>query len=164
MGADLVVHSTTKYLFRQRHLDGGPLLRRLQARFDGSVRGQVSELDRTLSPPITMKVCASLAETFGPMAFTFHGIAIGLRDLGMCQSPQNAFHHAVSGIETLSLRMKKHVENAGTRIAAWLEADPRVERSTMYAGLPSSPWNERARRLYPRGAGAIFTFAVKGWF
>jgi O-acetylhomoserine (thiol)-lyase len=58
--------------------------------------------------------------------------------------------------------MAKHVENA-VAVAAWLERDPRVEYVT-YAGLPSSPWHERAQRLYPRGAGALFTFALRGGY
>ena len=66
------------------------------------------------------------------------------------------------GIETLSLRMQRHVENA-KEIAEWLEADPRVEYVT-YAGLASSPYFERAQKLYPKGAGALFTFAVKGGY
>jgi O-acetylhomoserine (thiol)-lyase len=92
------------------------------------------------------------------MAYTFHSIAIGLRDLGMTMAPQNAFL-TLLGTETLSLRMKKHVENA-VAVASWLENDPRVEYVT-YAGLPSSPWYGRARELYPNGAGALFTFALK---
>jgi O-acetylhomoserine (thiol)-lyase len=79
----------------------------------------------------------------------------------MSMAPQNAFL-TLFGIETLSLRMKKHVENAET-VAAWLEKDPRVE-SVSYAGLPSSPYYERARRLYPNGAGALFTFALRGGY
>jgi len=66
------------------------------------------------------------------------------------------------GIETLSLRMQKHVENA-QKIAEWLEQDPRVE-SVSYAGLASSPYNALARRLYPKGAGALFTVALKGGY
>src|SRR5690606_42115444 len=93
------------------------------------------------------------------MAFTFHGIAIGLRDLGMTMAPMSAFQ-TLLGIETLSLRMERHVRNA-EKIAAWLEADPRVTEVT-YAGLPSSPWYERANRLYPKGAGALFTFGGRG--
>ena len=100
-------------------------------------------------------------ETFGPMAYTFHSIAIGLRDLGMTMAPQNAFL-TLLGTETLSLRMRKHVENA-VAVATWLEKDPRVEYVT-YAGLPSSPWYERAKRLYPLGAGALFTFALKAGY
>ncbi|HSF90927.1 MAG TPA: PLP-dependent transferase, partial [Paracoccaceae bacterium] len=100
-------------------------------------------------------------ETFGPMAYTFHGIAIGLRDLGMTMAPMNAFQ-TLLGIETLSLRMQKHVENAKI-VAEWLEQDPRVV-SVTYAGLDSSPYKSRVHKLYPKGAGALFTFAVKGGY
>jgi O-acetylhomoserine (thiol)-lyase len=79
----------------------------------------------------------------------------------MTMAPTTAFQ-TLLGIETLSLRMERHVANA-ERIAAWLETRPEVEYVT-YAGLDSSPWNERARRLYPRGAGALFTFALKGGY
>ena len=95
------------------------------------------------------------------MAFTFFGIAIGLRDLGMTMAPQTAFQ-TLLGIETLSLRMERHVANA-RKVAEWLERDERVE-SVTYAGLPSSPYHERAQRLYPRGAGALFTFALKAGY
>jgi O-acetylhomoserine (thiol)-lyase len=100
-------------------------------------------------------------ETFGPMAFTFHGIAIGLRDLGVTMAPQTAFQ-TLLGIETLSLRMERHVQNA-VKVATWLENDSRVEYVT-YAGLPSSSYYERVQRLYPRGAGALFTFALTGGY
>jgi O-acetylhomoserine (thiol)-lyase len=100
-------------------------------------------------------------ETFGPLAYTFHGIAIGLRDLGMTMNPQAA-HYTLMGIETLSLRMERHVENA-VKIATWLENDPRVDYVT-YAGLPSSPYYDRVATICPRGAGALFTFAVKGGY
>ena len=91
-------------------------------------------------------------ETFGPLAFVFHGIAVGLRDLGMTMNPQAA-HYTLLGIETLSLRMKKHVENAEI-VAAWLERDPRVERVT-YAGLPSSPYFKRIEKVCPNGAESL---------
>jgi len=95
------------------------------------------------------------------MAFTFHGIAVGLRDLGMTMNPQGA-HYTLLGIETLSLRMDKHVANA-RKVAEWLENDPRVEFVT-YAGLPSSPYYDRVEKICPKGAGALFTFAVKGGY
>src|SRR5690606_4014335 len=100
-------------------------------------------------------------ETFGPLAYTFHSIAIGLRDLGMTMNPQAA-HYTLLGIETLSLRMERHVANA-RKVAEWLETDPRVEFVT-YAGLPSSPYHDRAKKICPKGAGALFTFAVKGGY
>jgi O-acetylhomoserine (thiol)-lyase len=155
MGADLVVHSTTKYLSGNGTSIGGAIVD--SGRFDWTAAGKYP----SLSEPEPAYHGLRFHETFGPMAFTFHGIAVGLRDLGMSMAPMNAFQ-TLLGIETLSLRMKKHVENA-KRVAEWLEADPRVEYVT-YAGLPSSPWYERARRLYPKGAGALFTFAVRGGY
>jgi O-acetylhomoserine (thiol)-lyase len=154
-GADLVVHSTTKYLTGNGTVVGGAIID--SGKFDWSKSGKFP----SLTEPEEAYHGLKFHETFGPMAYTFHSIAIGLRDLGMTMAPQNAFL-TLLGTETLSLRMKKHVENA-ERVAAWLEKDPRVEAVT-YAGLPSSPWHERARRLYPRGAGALFTFALKGGY
>jgi O-acetylhomoserine (thiol)-lyase len=79
----------------------------------------------------------------------------------MTMSPTTAFQ-TLLGIETLSLRMERHVANA-RKVAEWLEKDDRVE-SVTYAGLPSSPYFERVQRLYPRGAGALFTFALKAGY
>jgi O-acetylhomoserine (thiol)-lyase len=155
MGADLIVHSTTKYLSGNGTSVGGAVVD--FGRFDWTAAGKYP----SLADPEPAYHGLRFHETFGPMAFTFHGIAIGLRDLGMSMAPMNAFQ-TLLGIETLSLRMKKHVENA-KKVAEWLENDPRVEYVT-YAGLPSSPWYDRAKRLYPRGAGALFTFAVKGGY
>ena len=95
------------------------------------------------------------------MACTFHSIAVGLRDLGMSMIPQVA-HYTLMGIETLSLRMRKHVENA-TTVSKWLENDPRIEKVT-WAGLETSPYFERGKRICPNGAGALFTVAVKGGY
>jgi O-acetylhomoserine (thiol)-lyase len=100
-------------------------------------------------------------ETFGPLAFTFHGIAIGLRDLGMTMNPQAA-HYTLMGIETLSLRMQRHVENALT-VSNWLENHDAVDYVT-YAGLPSSPYHHRVERICPKGAGGLFTVALKGGY
>ena len=79
----------------------------------------------------------------------------------MTLNPQAA-HYTLMGLETLSLRMDKHVANA-KQVADWLEADPRVDYGT-YAGLDSSPYKDRADRLVPKGAGALFTVAVKGGY
>ena len=154
-GADLVVHSTTKYLTGNGTATGGAVVD--SGRFDWSA----SDKFPSLTEPEPAYHGLKFHETFGAMAFTFHGIAIGLRDLGMTMAPQTAFL-GLLGTETLSLRMARHVENA-QKVAAWLEADPRVEFVT-YAGLPSSPYHDRARRLYPKGAGALFTFALKGGY
>jgi O-acetylhomoserine (thiol)-lyase len=79
----------------------------------------------------------------------------------MTMNPQAA-HYTLMGIETLSLRMDRHVKNAET-VAKWLENDPRVDYVT-YAGLPSSPYHDRVEKICPRGAGGLFTFAVKGGY
>jgi O-acetylhomoserine (thiol)-lyase len=153
-GATLVVHSTTKYLTGNGTVTGGAIVD--SGRFDWS-NGKFP----SLSEPEPAYHGLRFHETFGALAYTFYGIAIGLRDLGMTMNPQGA-HYTLLGIETLSLRMEKHVANA-MKIAQWLEKDPRVEFVT-YAGLPSSPYAERARRICPKGAGALFTFAVKGGY
>ena len=154
-GATLVVHSTTKYLTGNGTVTGGAVVD--SGRFDWSASGKFP----SLSDPEPAYHGLKFHETFGPLAFTFHGIAIGLRDLGMTMNPQAA-HYTLMGIETLSLRMQRHVENA-VKIATWLEQDPRVEYVT-YAGLPSSPYHDRVARICPRGAGGLFTFAVKGGY
>lgn len=155
MGATLVVHSLTKYITGNGTVTGGVVVD--SGKFDWSA----SDKFPSLSAPEPAYHGLNFHETFGALAFTFHGIAIGLRDLGMTMNPQGA-HYTLMGIETLGLRMQRHVENAG-KVAEWLENDPRVS-SVTYAGLQSSPWNATARRLYPRGAGALFTFEIKGGY
>jgi O-acetylhomoserine (thiol)-lyase len=154
-GATLVVHSTTKFLTGNGTVTGGAIVD--SGRFDWAASGKFP----SLSEPEPAYHGLKFAETFGPLAFTFHSIAVGLRDLGMTMNPQAA-HYTLLGIETLSLRMERHVENA-VKVATWLENDPRVE-SVTYAGLPSSPYHERVARICPRGAGALFTFALKGGY
>ena len=154
-GATLVVHSTTKYLTGNGTVTGGCVVD------SGTFNWSASDKFPSMSEPEPAYHGLKFHETFGHLAFTFHGIAIGLRDLGMTMNPQAA-HYTLLGIETLSLRMQRHVENA-ERIAAWLEADDRVEYVT-YAGLPSSPYADRVKKLYKEGAGALFTFAVKGGY
>jgi len=154
-GATLVVHSTTKYLTGNGTVTGGAVVD--SGNFDWSA----SDKFPSLSQPEPAYHGLKFHETFGPLAFTFHGIAVGLRDLGMTMNPQGA-HYTLMGIETLSLRMQKHVENA-QKVAAWLEADDRVDYVT-YAGLPSSPYYDRVAKICPKGAGGLFTFAVKGGY
>ncbi|WP_291729465.1 O-acetylhomoserine aminocarboxypropyltransferase/cysteine synthase family protein [Leisingera sp. F5] len=154
-GATLVVHSTTKYLTGNGTVTGGCVVD--SGNFDWSANDKFP----SLSAPEDAYHGLKFHETFGPLAFTFHSIAIGLRDLGMTMNPQGA-HYTLMGVETLSLRMQKHCENA-EKIAAWLENDSRVDYVT-YAGLPSSPYYERAQACYPKGTGGLFTFAVKGGY
>ncbi|MFN3825359.1 MAG: O-acetylhomoserine aminocarboxypropyltransferase/cysteine synthase family protein [Pseudorhodobacter sp.] len=155
MGATLVVHSTTKYLTGNGTVTGGCIVD--SGKFDWSASGKFP----SLSAPEPAYHGLKFHEVLGPMAFTFHSIAIGLRDLGMTMNPQAA-HYTLMGIETLSLRMARHVENA-QKVAKWLEADPRVDAVT-YAGLESSPWYGRVASVCPKGAGALFTVAVKGGY
>ncbi|MBW6505537.1 MAG: O-acetylhomoserine aminocarboxypropyltransferase/cysteine synthase [Rhodobacteraceae bacterium] len=154
-GATLVVHSATKYLTGNGTVTGGVIVD--SGKFDWSASGKFP----SLAAPEPAYHGLNFHAALGAMAFTFHSIAVGLRDLGMTMNPQGA-HYTLLGIETLSLRMQRHVENA-EKVAAWLEADPRVEYVT-YAGLPSSPWHSRVAKVTPKGAGAIFTFAVKGGY
>ncbi|UXU73957.1 MULTISPECIES: O-acetylhomoserine aminocarboxypropyltransferase/cysteine synthase family protein [unclassified Paracoccus (in: a-proteobacteria)] len=155
LGATLVVHSLTKYMTGNGTVTGGVVVD--SGRFDWSA----SDRFPSLSQPEPAYHGLKFHQTFGALAFTFHGIAIGLRDLGMTMNPQAA-HYTLMGIETLGLRMARHVENA-RQVAEWLEQDPRV-MSVTYAGLASSPWNDTARRVYPKGCGALFTFSIKGGY
>lgn len=154
-GATLVVHSTTKYLTGNGTVTGGAIVD--SGKFDWSASGKFP----SLSAPEPAYHGLKFHEVLGPMAFTFHSIAVGLRDLGMTMNPQGA-HYTLMGIETLSLRMQKHVANARV-VAEWLQEHPAVE-SVTYAGLPSSPWHTRAAKICPNGAGALFTFALKGGY
>ena len=154
-GATLVVHSTTKYLTGNGTVTGGCIVD--SGKFDWSANDKFP----SLSAPEPAYHGLKFHETFGPLAFTFHMIAIGLRDLGMTMNPQAA-HYTLMGTETLSLRMDRHVENAET-VAGWLEKDPRVDYVT-YAGLKSSPYNKRVKKICPKGAGGLFTFAIKGGY
>lgn len=155
LGATLVVHSTTKFLTGNGTVTGGCVVD--SGAFDWSKSGKFP----SLSEPEPAYHGLKFHETFGHLAFTFHGIAVGLRDLGMTMNPQAA-HYTLMGIETLSLRMERHVENAET-LAAWLEKDPRIEAVT-YAGLKSSPYYKRIDAVCPQGAGSLFTIAVKGGY
>ena len=154
-GATLVVHSTTKYLTGNGTVTGGCVVE------SGKFDWRANDKFPSLSQPEPAYHGLTFAETFGPLAFTFHGIAIGLRDLGMTMNPQAA-HYTLMGIETLSLRMDRHVQNAQT-IAKWLQDDPRIDYVT-YAGLDSSPYAHLVPKICPKGACALFTIAVKGGY
>ena len=154
-GATLVVHSTTKYLTGNGTVTGGCVVD--SGKFDWSASDKFPSLSAEEPAYHGLK----FHEALGPMAFTFHSIAVGLRDLGMTMNPQAA-HYTLMGIETLSLRMDRHVENA-QKVAEWLENDPRIEYVT-YAGLDSSPYKDRVAKICPKGAGGLFTFAVKGGY
>ncbi|MDA5094552.1 O-acetylhomoserine aminocarboxypropyltransferase/cysteine synthase [Aliiroseovarius sp. KMU-50] len=155
LGATLVVHSTTKYLTGNGTVTGGAIVD--SGQFDWMQNDKFPSLSQP--EPAYHGLCFGAA--LGPMAFTFHSIAIGLRDLGMTMNPQAA-HYTLLGIETLSLRMQKHVANA-QKVAEWLEADDRID-AVNFAGLASSPYKALADKISPKGAGALFTVAVKGGY
>ena len=154
-GATLVVHSLTKYMTGNGTVTGGAIVD--SGKFDWSA----SDKFPSLSQPEPAYHGLKFHETFGPAAFMFHGIAVGLRDLGMTLNPQAA-HYTLMGIETLSMRMDKHVANA-KKIAAWLEGHDAVSGVT-YAGLDSSPYKDRIPKICPKGAGALFTVQLKGGY
>jgi O-acetylhomoserine (thiol)-lyase len=154
-GATLVVHSATKYLTGNGTVTGGVVVD------SGTFDWSASDKFPSLSQPEPAYHGLNFHETFGSLGFTMHGHAVGLRDLGMTMSPTGAFQ-TLLGIETLSLRMERHVANA-VKVANWLENDPRVAAVT-YAGLKSSPYYRLGRKICPKGAGALFTFQLKGGY
>lgn len=154
-GADLVVHSMTKFLSGNGTSVGGAVVD--SGRFDWAQNDKFAGL----SEPEPAYHGLRFTETFGDMAFTMHSHAVGLRDLGATLSPMNAFL-TLNGIETLALRMERHCANAA-RVAAWLSDHPLVAWVS-YAGLPDNPYHALQRRYLPKGAGAVFTFGVKGGY
>jgi O-acetylhomoserine (thiol)-lyase len=154
-GADLVVHSTTKFLGGHGNSMGGALVD--SGRFDWAQNDKY----KTLTEPEPAYHGLRFHETFGDLALTVHGHAVGLRDLGPSMAPMNAFL-TITGTETLALRMARHVENAEA-VARHLAAHPQVSWIS-YAGLESSPYYALARRYLPRGAGSVFTFGLKGGY
>ncbi|MGD9614440.1 MAG: O-acetylhomoserine aminocarboxypropyltransferase [Alphaproteobacteria bacterium] len=154
-GADLIVHSTTKFLGGHGAALGGMLVE--SGRFDWSTGGKFP----SLSDPEPAYHGLKFHENFGDFAFTTKARAVALRDFGPTQSPMHAFL-TLTGIESLHVRMDRHVENA-KRIAEFLAAHPRVAWVS-YAGLKDSPYYELARKYMPKGPGAVFTFGVKGGY
>lgn len=154
-GADVVVHSATKFLGGHGNSLGGLIV-------DGGTFNW-SRDDRfpMLSRPRPEYNGIVLHETFGNFAFAIACRVLGLRDLGPALAPMNAFL-LLTGIETLPLRMQRHVENA-VRVAEALADNPHVAWVS-YAGLPGDPYHKLAKTYCPRGAGAVFTFGVKGGY
>ena len=154
-GADIVVHSTTKFLGGHGNSMGGVVVD--SGRFDWSAGGKFP----SLTEPEPAYHGLRFFETFGNLAFTVYLHAMGLRDLGPALSPTNAFL-TITGVETLPLRMQRHVENAG-KVAAYLESHPKVGWVS-YAGLSSSPYKTLAEKYLPKGPGSVFTFGLKGGY
>ena len=154
-GADIVVHSMTKFLGGHGNSIGGILVD------CGTFDWMASNKFPTLSQPCESYHGMVLGEVFGPMALAIAARVLSLRDLGPCISPFNAFLIA-TGMETLPLRMKQHTENA-LNVARFLQNHEKVSWVS-YAGLPDSRHHERAKRYCFKGAGAVFTFGLKGGY
>jgi O-acetylhomoserine (thiol)-lyase len=154
-GADLVVHSLTKFLSGHGTSMGGIVVE--SGRFDWRASGKFPYL----AGPDAAYHGLDFFETFGDFGFSMKARAVALRDLGPALSPQNAFY-IMTGIETLPLRMERHVANARA-VAEHLSTHPAVAWVS-YAGLPSSPSFGRASTYLPKGPGSVFTFGLKGGF
>jgi O-acetylhomoserine (thiol)-lyase len=152
-GADLVMHSATKWIGGHGVAIGGALLD--GGRFDWEASGKFP----TLTEPYAGYHGLDFAEEFGPAAFAMRARAEGLRDFGACLSLTNAFH-LLQGLETLPLRMARHVANARA-IASFLETHDQVAWVN-HPDLASHPDHALAKRLLPKGAGSIVTFGIKG--
>ena len=154
-GADIVVHSATKFLGGHGNSIGGVIVD--AGTFDWSASGRYPFLTEP-RPEYSGMV---LHETFGNFAFTIAARVLGLRDLGPALSPFNAFL-ILTGIETLALRMQRHSENA-LKVAQWLAAHPKVSWVS-YPGLATDKYHALAQKYLPKGAGAVFTFGLKGGY
>jgi O-acetylhomoserine (thiol)-lyase len=152
-GADIVMHSVTKFLGGHGIAIGGALVD--GGRFDWSGSGRFP----TLSEPYAGYHGIAFADEFGPAAFAMRARAEGLRDFGACMSPTNAFH-LLQGVETLPLRMARHMENTGRVVDLLMGSD--AVSWVKHPLVPDHPDHDLAARLLPRGAGAILSFGVVG--
>eukprot|EP00035_Acanthoeca_spectabilis_P024472 m.453953 g.453953 ORF g.453953 m.453953 type:complete len:640 (+) comp20581_c0_seq1:24-1943(+) len=158
-GADIVVHSTTKYMSGHGQAVGGCVVD--SGKFDWMARDPTGTRFPSMTAPEPAYHGLVFAEQFGDLAFTIFGHAVGLRDLGCTMAPQNAFY-TLLGVETLSLRMERHCENA-LALAKYLDGHPKVA-SVTYAGLPNSVYYDRVQAQYPNGAGALYSFSLTGGY
>ena len=153
LGADLIVHSATKFLGGHGVAIGGLIVD--GGTFDWEASGRFP----TLTEPYAGYHGLDFAEEFGPQAFIMRARAEGVRDFGACMSPTTAFH-ILQGVETLPIRMARHIENT-RHVVAFLHAAEAVEW-VVYPELPEHPDYELASRLLPKGCGAVFSFGIKG--
>ena len=153
LGADLVFHSATKFLSGHGIVIGGVVID--GGTFDWEASGKFP----TLTEPYEGFHDLVFAEEFGPQAFIVRARREGLRDFGACMSPTTAFH-VLQGLETLPIRMEKHVANT-REVVGFLDQHEAVE-SVSYPELPSHPDHDLSARLLPKGAGAVFSFDIKG--
>jgi O-acetylhomoserine (thiol)-lyase len=153
LGADLLYHSATKFLGGHGVAIGGVLVD--SGRFDWEASGKFG----TLTAPYEGFHNMDFEEESGTRAFLLRARREGLRDFGACMAPMTAFH-ILQGVETLHVRMPRHVENTRAMVA-FLEKHSAVEK-VIYPELVSHPDYELAKRLLPKGAGAVFSFELRG--
>ena len=153
LGADIVMHSVTKWIGGHGVAIGGALVD--GGRFDWRASGKFP----TLTEPYAGYHGIVFADEFGPAAFVMRARAEGLRDFGACLSPTNAFH-LLQGVETLALRMERHMQNTAA-VLGFLRKNPAVDW-VLHPSLETHPDHELAKSLLPNGAGAIVSFGVKG--
>ncbi|OUN01100.1 MAG: O-acetylhomoserine aminocarboxypropyltransferase [Firmicutes bacterium ZCTH02-B6] len=151
-GADIVIHSATKFIGGHGTSIGGVIV-------DGGKFNWANGKFPGLTEPDPSYHGVRYVETFGPLAYIIKARVQLLRDLGGCLSPFNSFLF-LQGLETLHLRMERHVQNA-LEIARWLQEHPLVSWVN-YPGLPGHPSYELAKKYLPKGPGSIFTFGIKG--
>ena len=151
-GADIVVHSLTKFIGGHGTSIGGIIVD--AGKFDWK-----SSQHSLLNTPSPAYHGLNFSEVLGPIAFIIKARVEGLRDIGPALSPFNSFQF-LQGLETLGPRMDRHVANA-MAVATFLEGDSRVDW-VKYPGLASSPYHKLAMKYLPKGAGAVFSFALKG--
>jgi O-acetylhomoserine (thiol)-lyase len=154
-GADLVTHSTTKFLGGHGNSMGGMVVE--SGKFDWAASGKFP----SLTEPEPAYHGLRFYENFGDFAFTTKARAVALRDYGPTMAPMNAFL-TITGTETLHVRMERHCENA-QKVAEFLDGHDKVAWVS-YAGLETSPYRALARKYMPKGAGSVFTFGIKGGF
>ena len=154
-GVDLIIHSTTKFIAGHGNSIGGVVID--SGKFDWSQNEKYPHLVEPQESYHGLK----FQQTFGELAFTVYTHAVSLRDLGPAMSPMNAFL-TLTGVETLPLRMERHVSNA-LAVAEWVEQHPDVAWVS-YASLASSPYHALASKYCPKGAGSVFTFGVTGGY
>jgi O-acetylhomoserine (thiol)-lyase len=151
-GADIVIHSATKFIGGHGTSIGGVVV-------DAGSFDFANGRFPVVTDPSPAYHGLAFIETYGVYGYLMKLRAESLRDLGACLSPFNAFLF-LQGLETLSLRMERHVANA-TAVAEWLEQHPAVS-DVHFAGLDSSPYHELAQRYLPHGAGSIFAVDLAG--
>ncbi len=152
-GADIVVHSATKFLSGHGVVIGGLVVD------GGTFNWELSQKFPTLTEPYEGFHDLNFAEEFGPAAFITRARREGLRDFGACMSPTTAFQ-ILQGIETLPLRMQRHVENTSA-VVNFLQEQDQVEWLN-HPILPSHPDHALAKTILPKGCGAVFSFGIKG--